>query len=79
VSGIEPGFFVALRACREARGISARALSLQAGLSESMVGKIESGAEPGLRTFSQIVYALQLSRQEIAMLVLLASVKTKDK
>ena len=63
-----------LRACRIARGYSARRLSLDAGLSESVVGKIESGAvEPSLRVFALVVRELGLSDREIAVLVRLAA------
>lgn len=59
-----------IRACRVARGYSARGLSLQAGLSESVVGKIETGAmEPSLRVFAQIAHTLNLSPLEVAFLV----------
>lgn len=62
-----------IRECRIARGYSARALSLQAGLSESVVGKIEAGTmEPSLRVFSRIVHVLDLSAREVAFLVQLA-------
>lgn len=66
-----------LRAAREARELSARGLSLQAGLSDSVVGKIESGEiQPSLRAFARIVSQLQLSDREIALLVRLASIDT---
>lgn len=62
-----------LQACRTARGRSARRLSLDAGLSESVVGKVESGAiEPSLRVFAAIVGELGLNRREIELLVALA-------
>lgn len=68
VSGSE--LSAAIRLCRNARGLSARRLSLNAGLSESVVGKIESGAmEPGLRVFAKLVEALDLSPLEIVLLV----------
>jgi predicted transcriptional regulator len=51
-------------------------LSLQAGLSESMVGKIEAGhLEPSLKTFARLAVQLRLSRSEIAVLVLLVGQK----
>jgi transcriptional regulator with XRE-family HTH domain len=62
-----------IRACRMARGRSARSLSLDAGLSESVVGKVESGAiEPSLRVFAAITGELGLNRREIELLVALA-------
>lgn len=64
----------AIRACRQARGWSARALSLRAGLSESVVGKIETGSmEPSLRVFACVTRALELSPREVAVLVGLAA------
>lgn len=64
----------AIRTCRQARGWSARQLSLQAGLSESMVGKIEAGSlEPSLRTFARLVVQLKLKPREVAVLVFLAA------
>lgn len=63
-----------LRLRRQATGRSARVLSLDAGLSESMAGKVESGAvEPGLRVFAAIVTTLALNDREIALLVRLAA------
>jgi transcriptional regulator with XRE-family HTH domain len=63
-----------LQACRVARGRSARRLSLDAGLSESVVGKVESGAiEPSLRVFAAIVAELDLNQREVAALVRLAA------
>lgn len=63
-----------LRARREAQGLSARKLSLASGLSESMIGKIESGdVQPSLRVFAQVATQLQLNDREIALLVRLAS------
>lgn len=62
-----------LKARRCADGRSARRLSLDAGLSESVVGKVESGAiEPSLRVFAAIVAELGLNQREIALLVALA-------
>lgn len=64
-----------LHECRLARGTSARALSLSAGLSESVAGKVESGAiEPSLRVFARIVVELRLNDREMALLVRLAAV-----
>jgi transcriptional regulator with XRE-family HTH domain len=63
-----------VRIARQARGVSARALSLAAGLSESAVGKIEHHqSEPTLRAFAQIAVALDLTPTEIAFLVRLAA------
>jgi transcriptional regulator with XRE-family HTH domain len=64
---------VVIQACRISRGRSARRLSLDAGLSESVVGKVESGTiEPSLRVFAAIVAELDLNQREIALLVALA-------
>lgn len=61
----------ALRRKRETRtDMSARALSLKAGLSESYVGKIESGQmEPSLRAFARIAATLDLNAHEISMII----------
>lgn len=60
----------ALRQRREERGLSARELSIRAGLSESYVGKLESGQiDPSLRCFARIAMALDLTPQEIAFVV----------
>lgn len=54
-----------VRSVRERKRLSARALSLAAGLSDSYVGKVESGAcEPSLRAFAKIVVQLGLTAQE---------------
>lgn len=68
-----------LRLQRRQREVSARSLSLAAGLSDSVVGKIESGEiQPSLRAFARIVAQLQLSDREIAVLVRLAARDTED-
>jgi transcriptional regulator with XRE-family HTH domain len=68
--GEQASFGAFVRRCREARHLSARSLSLQAGLSESMVTKIERGnIEPGLRVFAKLAAALNLNDREIAFLV----------
>jgi predicted transcriptional regulator len=62
-----------LRWCRLRRGVSARRLSLNAGVSESVAGKLESGAiEPSLRVFAAITHELSLNDREVAWLVALA-------
>ncbi len=71
-----PSLGIILRTVREARGISARALSLAAGLSESYVGKVESGAvHPSLRAAAKIMRHLELKPSEIAMIVTLESAR----
>lgn len=63
-----------LRMRRETLGLSARKLSLNAGLSDSVVGKIESGEiQPSLRVFARIAVELRLNHHEIAVLVRLAA------
>jgi predicted transcriptional regulator len=63
-----------LRARRHVDGRSARRLSLDAGLSESVVGKVETGSiDPSLRVFAKIVHELRLNQREIALLVRLAN------
>jgi transcriptional regulator with XRE-family HTH domain len=60
----------ALRQRREQRGLSARELSLRAGLSESYCGKYESGRiECSLRNFAKIARVLDLTAQEIYFIV----------
>lgn len=67
-----------LKLCRIAEGRSARRLSLDAELSESVVGKVEAGAiEPSLRVFAAIVDELGLSPREIALLVTMANDKRR--
>lgn len=66
-----------MRRHREAQGWSARKLSLAADLSDSMVGKIESGeVQPSLRVFAALTVELQLNQREIAFLVRLAAADT---
>jgi predicted transcriptional regulator len=61
----------ALKALRESRtDLSARALSLAAGLSESYVGKVESGqVEPSVRAFAKIVTHLRVKPGEAWVLL----------
>lgn len=67
-----------VRAVRRAKGISARDLSLQAGLSESYVGKLESGSlEPSLSAFARIATELHLTPAEIHTIVLLQAHQTR--
>lgn len=62
-----------IRAARLAKGLSARRLSLEAGLSESVVGKLEAGnMQPSLHVFASIVCKLDLSPLEVVFLVRLA-------
>jgi transcriptional regulator with XRE-family HTH domain len=63
-----------LRRRREQLGLSARAVSMAAGASESVVGKLEAGScQPSLRVFAGVVQALGLNDREIALLVRLAA------
>jgi transcriptional regulator with XRE-family HTH domain len=65
-SGARPFAGAAIRKVREARGLSARALSAKAGLSKAYVCKVEAGAcEPSLRAFSQLAVALEMSPYEV--------------
>lgn len=65
----------AIRDTRERQGLSARQLSLSAGLSESYVSKIESGemSQPSFRAVSKIFTALKLKPGEIYMVVVAES------
>ncbi len=68
-----------LRDVRVKQGISARALSLQAGLSPSYVGKLESGeVEPSLYGFSKVATVLRLNRHEVYSIVLLESQRNRQ-
>jgi predicted transcriptional regulator len=60
-----------LKALREGRThLSARALSLNAGLSESYVGKVEAGhCEPSFRALSKIIVELGLNKGEAWVLI----------
>lgn len=60
-----------IRHLRENRTtLSARALSIAVGLSDSYVGKVESGnIEPSFRAFSKIAKGLGMSPPEIYVLV----------
>lgn len=56
----------AIRKARLQRGLSARALSRNAGLSPSYTGKLEAGEiEPSVRAFGQLALALQLTPAEV--------------
>lgn len=60
----------AIRYQRTKKGLSARALSEQAGLSPSYVSKVESGEiEPSLRAFARIATALELNLYELQLLL----------
>lgn len=61
---------VILRMRREQKGLTARALSLAAGLSESYVGKVEKGMEPSLRAFGKIARQLALTPREVYLLTM---------
>lgn len=62
-----------IRHLRVKQGLSARALSLQAGLSPSYVGKLEAGevTEPSVRAFAQLVSVLQMSPFEVYLSVMM--------
>jgi predicted transcriptional regulator len=67
-----------LRWVRHQQGLSARALSVQAGLSDSVAGKVETAAvDPGLDTFARLVCELGLNDHEIATLVRLAALRAR--
>jgi transcriptional regulator with XRE-family HTH domain len=60
-----------VRLLRERHGLTARALSLQAGLSESYVGKVEKGEiQPSLCAFGRIAFQLGMSQREIFAVVM---------
>lgn len=69
----------AIRAYRQARGLSARALSLAAGLSPSYVGKLESGAiEPKLRAVAKVTTCLGMKPREVHILMALEARGSDD-
>lgn len=68
-------FGEALKVVRISRtNLSARGLSLAAGLSESYMGKVESDSlDPSLRSFVKISSVLQLTPLEVQVLMKIAS------
>lgn len=48
---------------------SARALSLECGLSPSYVGKVEAGMDPSLKAFARIALGLGMTNQEILQVI----------
>lgn len=55
---------------RERSGLSARQLSINAGLSTSYVSKVESGAVlPTIESFARLVSNLDITDKEIAYLI----------
>lgn len=59
-----------LRSARERRGMSARAVSIEAKLSPSYVNKLEAGdLDPSLRAFARLARVLQLTTMEILYVV----------
>lgn len=60
-----------MRVLREQQGLSARALSLRAGLSPAYVFKLEAGqVEPSLRSFGRVAMALGMTRDELWVCVI---------
>lgn len=51
------------------RGMSARALSIKAGLSPGYVSKVIGGMNPSLKAFALIVEALECSNLEILFML----------
>lgn len=66
-----PTLAMLLRAYREARGLSARELSLSSRLSASYVGKVEAGMEPSFRAMAKIIQQLGMTRGEVGVLLVL--------
>lgn len=65
-----PEFPILMKFLRERAGLSARQLSLDAGLSASYVSKIESGAVlPTISSFAHLIHKLNVSPVEIAYLL----------
>ncbi len=70
----------ALREVRTTRTeLSARGLSLAAGLSDSYVGKVESGKlEPSFGSFARIAKVLNLTPMEVRVLMEIATDDKED-
>lgn len=63
-------FCVLMRSLRERSEISARALSIQAGLSPSYVSKVESGSVlPTIESFARLIEHLTVTDREIVFLL----------
>lgn len=63
-------FATLMKFLRERAGISARQLSLEAGLSASYISKIENGSVlPTIQSFAKIIQKLDVSSFEIAYLL----------
>lgn len=61
----------AIKQGRKVRRLSKTRLGLNAGLSESYVGKIESGeCMPSLRTFALLAHALGMTAMEVYVVIL---------
>jgi transcriptional regulator with XRE-family HTH domain len=59
-----------LRLKRQQRGLSARGLSVSAGLSDSYVSRLEAGSiEMSLKSFSKLAHALHMNIHEIALII----------
>lgn len=63
---------------RQRRGISARALSIQAGFSESYVGKLEKGevTECSFTGFARLARALGMTPAEVWFLTLMEGIRS---
>jgi transcriptional regulator with XRE-family HTH domain len=60
----------AIRVARQRAGLSARQLSLNAGLGDAYVSRVEAGiTDPGLRAFAKLAVALGLSPLEVWLVV----------
>lgn len=68
---VRVGLAEAVQLQRTKRGFSARALSLEAGLSPSYVGKLEAGEiEPSVKAFARIAKVLGMNQAEIFFCVM---------
>lgn len=60
----------ALQFLRKRKGLSARALSVAAGLSPSYVSKVESGeVQPSLHAFSRLARELRMTQHEVLFII----------
>lgn len=63
-------FAILFKFLRERTGMSARALSLQAGLSQSYISKVESGnVLPTIESFAKIIKLMNITDKELMYLI----------
>jgi transcriptional regulator with XRE-family HTH domain len=71
VSARNVGVAWAIQTLRQGKGLSARQLSLESGLSSSYVSKVESGEiEPSFKAFAKLAIALDMTPLEVFFCIL---------